>query len=70
LCGVRTTPGGINVRLRSINSYLTWLHEEGHTSERLRVRLLPKPARVLVTFSDAEVSKDHRYVFTTDTGHE
>jgi hypothetical protein len=32
------TPGGINVRLRSINSYLSWLHTEGHTAERLKVR--------------------------------
>jgi len=23
-------PGGVNVYARTINSYLTWLHEEGH----------------------------------------
>ena len=27
---------------RTINSYLTWLHEEGHV-ERLRIKLLPNP---------------------------
>ena len=33
------SPGGINVKLRTLNSFLTWLHEEGHTEERHRVRL-------------------------------
>jgi integrase/recombinase XerD len=51
------TAGGINVRLRSINSFLSWLHDEGHAAERLRVRLLPKPVRVLVTFSDVEMRR-------------
>jgi hypothetical protein len=27
--------GGINLRARAINSFLTWLHEEGHLPERL-----------------------------------
>jgi hypothetical protein len=34
------TPGGITVRLRTVNAFLTWLLEEGHITERLRVRLL------------------------------
>ncbi len=46
------TPGGINVRLRSINSYLSWLHIEGHIAERLRVRLLPDPPKPLTPISD------------------
>ena len=29
---------------RTINSYLTWLHEEGHV-ERLRIKLLPNPPK-------------------------
>ena len=28
------SPGGINLRVRSINSFQTWLHEEGHLGER------------------------------------
>jgi integrase/recombinase XerD len=51
------TPGGINVRLRTLNSFLSWLREEGHIAESLRVRLLPKAPQVLVTFSDAEVRR-------------
>jgi hypothetical protein len=34
------SPGGINVRIRSINSFLTWAHDDGHLPERLRVKLL------------------------------
>jgi site-specific recombinase XerD len=51
------TSGGINVRLRTVNSFLSWLREEGHITEPLRVRLLPKAPRVVVTFSDAEVRR-------------
>lgn len=34
-------PNGINMYARTINSCLTWLHEEGHVAERLRIKLLP-----------------------------
>lgn len=43
-------PGGINMYARTINSYLSWLHEEGHLAEKLKVKLLrnnPKPIRAL-----------------------
>jgi len=51
------SPGGINVRLRSVNSLLTWLHEEGHTGERLRVRLLRAPVRTITPLSDHDVRR-------------
>ncbi|HEU5256538.1 MAG TPA: tyrosine-type recombinase/integrase [Vicinamibacterales bacterium] len=51
------TPGGINVRLRSINSFLTWLHEEGHTPDRVRVRLLPDPPKPITPISDVEIRR-------------
>jgi site-specific recombinase XerC len=50
------TPGGINVRLRSINSFLTWLHEEGHIREPLRVKLLKNPPKPIQTLSDTDIS--------------
>ena len=50
------TPGGINVRLRSINSFLTWLHEEGYLREPLRVRLLKNPPKSIQTLSVAKTS--------------
>jgi len=51
------TPGGINVRLRSINSYLSWLHTEGHVVERLRVRLLLDPPKPLTPITEAEIRR-------------
>ena len=51
------SPGGINVKLRTLNSFLTWLHEEGHTEERHRVRLLRAPKKVVTPLSDAEIKR-------------
>jgi len=51
------TPGGINVRLRSINSFLTWLHEEGHLHEPLRVKRLENPPEPIQTLSDQDVKR-------------
>jgi integrase/recombinase XerD len=42
---------------RTINSFLTWLHAEGHVPERLRIKLLPNPPKVLKTFSDGDIRK-------------
>lgn len=53
----RVTPAGLNMYARTINSYLTWLHEEGHITERLRIKLLPNPSKPLTTFSDADVRR-------------
>ncbi len=49
--------GGINVKLRSINSYLSWLYAEGYTPERLKVRLLPDPPKPITPISDVEVRR-------------
>lgn len=49
------TPGGCNMYIRTVNSFMTWLHEQGHTPEHLRVKLLPNPPRAFRTFSDADV---------------
>ena len=49
------TPGGCNVRIRSVNSYLSWLHSEGHIRERLRMKLLPNPPKPYSTFGDADI---------------
>jgi site-specific recombinase XerD len=49
------SPGGINVRIRSINSYLTWLHEEGHVSERLRIKVLKNPPKPIQTLTDKDI---------------
>ena len=47
--------GGINMYARTLNSYLSWLHTEGRTADRLRVKLLPNPPKPYATFSDADL---------------
>src|SRR5262245_19063828 len=39
-------PGSINSYASGINSFLSWLHDNGHTTERFRVPLARKPRRV------------------------
>lgn len=47
--------GGCNMYIRTINSYLTWLHEEGELPQPLKIKLLPDPKKPLRTFSNAEI---------------
>jgi site-specific recombinase XerD len=49
------TPGGVNMYVRSINSYLTWLHDDGHAAARLRVKLLRVTLHQHTLLTDAEV---------------
>jgi integrase/recombinase XerD len=51
------TAGGINIRLRTLNSFLTWLHEEGHAPERLKVKLLRAERKAVTTFSDGDIRR-------------
>jgi len=37
------SPGGVNMYARALNSYLTWLHEDGHVDARLKIKLLRAP---------------------------
>jgi len=47
--------GGCNVYIRSINSFLSWLHESGHIREPLKIKQLPKPRTVIKVFSEKHV---------------
>ncbi len=47
--------GGCNMYIRTVNSYLSWLLEEGYIPQKLRIKLLPDPKRPLRTFSTADV---------------
>jgi integrase/recombinase XerD len=49
------SPGGINLRARAINSYLTWLHEDGHISERLKIKMLRNPPKPIQTLTDKDI---------------
>jgi integrase/recombinase XerD len=48
------SPGACNVYIRSINSFLTWLHENGNC-EPLRIKQLPKPQTVIKVFTEQHV---------------
>lgn len=48
------SPGACNVYIRSINSFLGWLHENGHI-EPLRLKQLPQPKTVIKVFSEKHV---------------
>jgi integrase/recombinase XerD len=47
--------GACNVYIRSINSFLTWLHTEGHVTEPLKVKQLPQAKKVIPIFSEKHV---------------
>lgn len=44
-----------NSYIRGINSYMTWLHENGHTPDKLRLQPLKAPQTVLKVLSDSQV---------------
>jgi integrase/recombinase XerD len=48
-------PGGCNVKIRSINSFLSWCYENGHNPENLRIKKLKSEQVVIKTFSDAHI---------------
>jgi integrase/recombinase XerD len=51
------TPGGINMYARTINSYLSWLHDEGHHPDHLGIKLLSNPPKPYNTFSAADIRR-------------
>ena len=55
------SPGACNVYIRSINSFLTWLHSEGHIPEPLKVQQLFQPKKVIPIFSEKHVQAIVRF---------
>src|SRR5688572_29474233 len=49
--------GGINLRVRAINSFLTWLHEDGYLPERLNIKLLKNPPKPIKTLIDSDIER-------------
>lgn len=47
--------GGCNVKIRSINSFLSWCYENGHTPEHLKIKLIKTGQPVLKVFSDSHI---------------
>jgi len=44
-----------NNYIRGINSFLTWLHENEHTKDRLRIKLLKDEIKTIKAFSESQV---------------
>lgn len=53
--------GGANTFIRGINSFLTWLFENGKTNKHLKIKQLRTEKRVLKTYSREEVAKIIQY---------
>ncbi|MDT5273006.1 MAG: integrase/recombinase XerD [Acidobacteriota bacterium] len=51
--------GGCNVYIRSINSFLSWCHEQGY--EHLKVKQLKEEKKVIQTFSEDQLKIIYRY---------
>src|SRR5689334_7432457 len=47
--------GGINVCIRGMNSFLTWLWKNNHISEKLRMKELRTEQKVIPTYSTTEL---------------
>ncbi len=47
--------GGCNMYIRTVNSFLSWLKEEGHIAEPLRVKLLPCSKTPPAPFADRDI---------------
>jgi len=50
-------PGAMNTFARGMNSFFTWLHEEGHTAKRFKIRMRKVQKRVLKTYSKSDMDK-------------
>jgi site-specific recombinase XerD len=51
------SPAGVNCYVRSVNSYLTWAHEEGLIAERLHCKQLRAPKRIPVLLTADDVKR-------------
>ena len=47
---------GINISIRSMNSFLSWLKEEEHVKEHLALEQLKAPVKPIVVFSDRDLA--------------
>jgi hypothetical protein len=48
-------PAGINVHIRAVNTFGTWLKEEGHVEKPIVLEQLRVPQKQLVIFSDLQM---------------
>jgi site-specific recombinase XerD len=53
--GIKATT--VNVYIRGINSWLSWLLENEHIPEKLRIKQIKEPERTLKVFSDEQIRR-------------
>jgi integrase/recombinase XerD len=53
----KKSPSGINIAIRSLNSWLHWLHEEKYVGSRIIIKRLREPIIQLEVMSNADVAK-------------
>lgn len=61
-CIVKLRSGGLsavscNTYISGINSFLTWLYENGHTTERFKIKELKTEKRIIQTFTDDHIKR-------------
>ena len=61
--------GGINTFARSVNSFLSWLHREGHISNALKIPKVKQAERIIQTYTAEQASAILRIKPTTHTEH-
>ncbi len=61
------SPVSCNVYIRGINSFLTWLYENEHLAEHLKMKQLKEEHKVIKTFSEAQLRAIICYKPKTDT---
>lgn len=75
-------PGAINAYIRGINSFLSWLHENEHLSEHLKIKQLKREQKVMTIYPLETIKillawkpknfEEHRFhtllIFLLDTG--
>ena len=58
-----------NSYIRGMNSFFTWLYENEHTPEKLRIKPLKEPQKVLKVFSDEQIKRLLSYKAKTFAQH-
>src|ERR1044072_1994541 len=49
------SPGGANVYIRGINSFLSWMWENNHISERLSMKTIKEEKKTIPVYSETEL---------------
>jgi site-specific recombinase XerD len=61
--------GAVNTFARAVNSFLTWLHREGHIAEHLKIPKVKQPKRIIPTHTADDVHRilSHKARNVTET---